>query len=117
MSLKVVDREKRLASRPGGSFRHHRPDNQTANQSGTGCRGDPVDLVERNAGLVERVPDQRCEVVEMGAGRDLGYDPAVMAVLVELRTHQIGADAWLRFTILNHGGGGFVAARFEAQDD
>ena len=54
----------------------------------------------------------------MGAGGDFRHDAAELGMLADLRKDDIRQDAALSVRgPLHHGGGRFVAGRFDAEDD
>ena len=56
MALEMVDRLQRLARRGGQRLGRHQPDDQAADQAGTGRGGDRVDIGQRDAGIGAALP-------------------------------------------------------------
>jgi hypothetical protein len=117
VTFEMVDGEKRFSGGPGETFRHHRADNQTPDQTGSGGGGHPVDLGKRYPSLGERAHDDRVKVLEMGARGDFRDDPAIGRVLRKLRLDQVGSDPRGPRLRGNDSSGCFVAACFDAEDD
>ncbi len=54
----------------------------------------------------------------MGSGGNFRHHAAERRMLVDLRENDVRQDAALSFRIpFHHGGGGFVASRFDAEND
>ena len=92
MAFEVVDRVERLAGGRGQRLRRHQPDDQPADQAGTGGGGDRIDIGEPDAGIGERRLDNAVERLDMGARRDLGNDAAERRMLLDLAEHDVGQD-------------------------
>ena len=114
MPFEVVDGDKRFGVRRGDRLGGHHADDDAADQSRAACRGDAVEIAERDAGIGHGARDDAVEIVEVGARGDFRHDAAIRPVLVELRQHDVGQD---RPVVANDRGGGFVAACFDAEND
>ena len=90
-----------------------------ADQARPGGRGDAIERREGHIGLRHRLGDDAVEGFDMGAGGDFGDDAAERGMLVDLRQHDVGQNAAALAVRgeFDHGGGGFVAGRFDAEDD
>ena len=89
MTFEMVDGKKWFSSRPSQALCHHRTDYQTPDQTGSGGRGNAIDLSKRDPRLREGTSDQAVQVVEMRARRDFGHDPTVRSVFGKLRLDQV----------------------------
>src|SRR6185437_5592144 len=78
-----------------------------------GRRRHGIDLAKPDPGLVERAAHQPVHMVEMRPRRDLGHDPAIGRVLVELRQHDVGADFP---PLADHRHRGLVARGFDPEN-
>ena len=117
MRLEVVDRDQRLAERRGQRLGRGQPDQHAADQPRPGGRGDGVDIAERQPGLRGGAGDDAVEMADMGARREFGHHAAIGGVLLELAAHDVGEDGAAPVGVaLDDGGGGFVAAGFDAQN-
>ena len=114
VALKVIDRDQRLAAchrqRLGGDQADHNP----ADQSRPGRGGNGIDIGEGQPGIGQRAGDQRCQQLRMGARGDFGNDPAIGAVRVVLRGDALRQDHAFAG---DQRSGGFVARRFNAQNE
>ena len=80
--------------RAGGERRRLRgghPDQERADQTRADGHGDAVDVAEPDAGLLERLRQQRVERLHVRAGGDLGHDAAEPLVQVLLAGDQVRA--------------------------
>jgi len=115
MADQMVDRQKRLSrcqrqGLGGGQSYHH-----AANQAGTRRGGDGVHLIQCDAGLGQRLLDQAIQYFQMGAGSDFRHHAPIRRMGFILAEDDIGQDfARSRRRALDHSGGGFVAAGFQA---
>ena len=109
----MIDRDQRLARRVRERLAGDEPDHHPADQAGTGGRGDRVDVRQRESRIGEHGFDERGEAVDMRARRDLRHHAAIGAMLGLLPGDAMREDAAVR---VHQGGRGFVAARFEAED-
>ena len=111
MALQVVDRHERQAPPPRERFRSGQPDEQRADQPRSLRDGNVVDPLE--AGLAERLPDDRQHELEVVPRRDLRYHAAEPRVQVRLGRDDVGAD----FPVLgDHRRGGLVARGLDSED-
>ncbi len=86
MAVQVVDRHERQPAGGGERLRGRDADEQRADQPRALRHGDLLDVVERGAGAVERVVDDRVDELEVVARGDLRHDAA------EARVHALGGD-------------------------
>ena len=116
--LQMVDRDQRLVVHKRDCLGHGQSDDHAADQARSGGRGNAVERGERQLRLVHRLGDDGIERLDMGAGGDFRHHAAERGMLADLRKNDVRQDAALSFRIpLHHGGGGFVAGRFDAEDD
>jgi hydroxymethylbilane synthase len=116
MRLQVIDGNQRF----GGGQRQRlgcgQADNQPADQPRASRHGDAVQLIEPEPGSREGFTDQRVQAFDMGAGGDLRNDPTKSAVLLPLRSDDVGEDApSSRCVAQHHGCRGLIAAGFDAK--
>ena len=108
----MVDGDERKPARPR-DHRRGEADEQRADQSGALGDGEPVDVVQHDLRLAERLTDHGRHELEMPPRRDLRHDAAVLRVQIDLRRDDIREDLPL---LGDHGRRGLVAARLEAED-
>ena len=92
VTVQVVDRRERQPARPRERLRRGDADEQRADQPGPARDGDELDVVERRAGVAERLPHDRQDELQVPPRRDLGHDAAEPRVQVRLRGDDVGAD-------------------------
>ncbi len=114
MAFEMVDRVERLVVHGRDRLGHGDTDDNAADQARPGGRGDAVEIGEADPGLAHGGFDQRAEMLQMRAGGDFGHHATVWLVLVELGEQRLGQHP---APVVDHGGGRFVAARFDAQDN
>ena len=102
-----------LFERQGESFAVGDADEERADEAGALSDGDGVEIGERDFRLLERFADDRDDLAEMFAGGELGDDAAVFAMDVDLRGDDAGENA---AAVGDDGCGGFVAGRFDAEN-
>ena len=119
MRFQMVDRDQRLVVHQRDCFGRGQPDDHAADQAGSGGRGDAVEGGERHLRLAHRLCDDGIERLDMGAGGDFRHDAAEFGMFADLRQDDIGQDAAAppSRSPLDHGGGRFVAGRFDAEND
>ena len=88
----MVDPDERLVVDPGERLREVDPDEQRAGETRPVGDGDRVDVAHRDAGVGQRLVEDRHDPAEMGAGRDLGDDPAGRGVERDLAGDDVGVD-------------------------
>ena len=117
MSLEMVHRIKRLAGCPRDGLAGHQPDDQPTDQPGTRCRSHGIDLLQSDAGALQRLLDQAVQCLDVSTRGDLGNHAAIGAVLVELaQDHVAFDDAGAVFKARDDGRGRFVTARLDAEN-
>jgi hypothetical protein len=109
----VVDRGERLAERPRERPGERDPHEERADQAGSRGDGDSVDLLERRSRIVERRLQDRLDVLQMVARRELGNDAAVRAVERDLGGDDVREDAR---SVLHDSDGRVVAGCLDAED-
>ncbi len=107
----VMDAVQRHPGRVRQRLRPGQAHLQRARQAGPGGDGDRVDLVQPQSGLVEGLPDDRVEGVQVRAGGDLGHDAAEAGVLVHARRHHVREQ----FAVPHDSRAGLVARRLDPQ--
>jgi hypothetical protein len=83
--LDVVDADERLAERVSHRLGVGQPDEQRADEARPLRHGHAVNLLPADARALERLRDHQADLVEVLARGDLGHDPAVLLVQVNLR--------------------------------
>ena len=117
VALQMVDRVERLSGGARQRLARHQADDETADEAGSRGCGDRVDIRQLAAALRQRLADQPVEDLDMGARGDFRHDAAEGGVFLELRADHVGDDpAATVIPALDHGGGGLVAARLDAED-
>ncbi len=110
MGLQMVDGDERFGLRHGDGLGGHDADQQSADQTGSGGCRHRVDVVERQAGLVQGLLDQAIEGIDMGARGNLGHNAAIGRMRGQLRQDDIAADDRLAICpALDNRCGGLVA--------
>ncbi|MNV85116.1 hypothetical protein D3C71_1790450 [compost metagenome] len=84
VAFEVIDGIEWLAGCARDRLAGHQPDDQAADQTGTTCRSNGVDVGKRDAGPEQRFLDQRVERLDMGARGNLRNHAAIGAVLFQL---------------------------------
>src|SRR5581483_7209544 len=94
------------------------PDDDAADQAGSGRGGDGVEVGESDLRITQGSSDDAVERLDMGAGSDLRHHAAEGGMIGNLREDDVGEDpaAAVR-PPLDHRGRGLVAARLDAEDD
>ncbi len=110
--LDVVDADERLSAGVRERLRVADADEQRADEPRSARDGDSVDLVDRDARLVERLVDDRADLLEVLARRDLGHDAPVDAVRRDLRRDDVRANM---AAVLDDGRRGLIARRLDAE--
>ena len=77
MGLEMIDGNEGFAQGERDGLAGRQADDDAADEAGTGRRRDGIDLGDRHAGLGDGAFDEPVQHLDMGAGRDLGHDPAV----------------------------------------
>ena len=76
-----------------------------------------IDLAEAEPGFFKCLRDQQVEHLEVRPRGDLGNDASERPMLFELAADSVRADdASSRTRAADHGGGGLVTARLDAED-
>ena len=105
VALQVVDRDQRQPPRRGNRLRGADPDQEGADQAGTGGDRHRLDLVERGARLAQGSLDHRRGQLEVVAGGDLRHDAPEPLMGGGLGGDHIGEDA----RAVEHGRAGVIA--------
>ena len=116
--LEMVDRHQRLAGDQRDRLGGGQPHDHAADQAGPGGGGDAVEIGEAHARLLHRLRDDQVERLDVGARGDLRHHAAERRVLLDLRQHDVGADAaGPGHRPLDHRRRGLVAGRLDAEHD
>src|SRR6266446_1884782 len=92
MTLEMIDRDQRNTECIAQTLRSRHADQQRADEARSGRHRDLFDIAPRGVRFVERAADQRKEMLQMFARRDLRNDAAEGAMALDLRGNQIDAD-------------------------
>ena len=92
----MVQRHERLARPQRQRLGKADPDNHTADQARPGGRHHTVEGIDTDSGLVEGALDDLIDLFDMGAGRDLGHNTAVLAYAVPLAENSVGQNPTAR---------------------
>ena len=114
----VVDAPERQPAGGGEALGEHHAGQHPADQPGAGGDGDGVEVGEPDAGPAERGGGDEVQPLGVGAGGDLGHDPAIGVVQRVLADDLGGEDLGARpaGAGADHRGGGVVAAALDAED-
>ena len=115
MPLQMVDGDQRLSGCHGDGLGRHQPDDDPADEAGACGGGHCVDVIEADAGFRHGFGHDPVQHGDMGAGGDFRHHAAEFGVLVNLRADDVGED-FRRLRPAHNGGGGFVAAGFDAKN-
>jgi hypothetical protein len=116
MRFEVIDRHQRLAVDERDRLGGGQPDNDAADQAGTGRGRHAVDPVERGAGVGHGLADDAVERFHVGTRRDFGNHAAKDGMVAVLRQHHVGQDlARPLAAALHHRGRGLVASGFDSE--
>ncbi len=113
MPVEVVDRSERQPARPGERLRRGDADEEGTDQARAARHRDEVDVVERCAGIGERLANDRQHELEVPSRRDLGHDAPELRVEVGLRGDDVRADLAV---VRDERRGGLVARGLERED-
>jgi hypothetical protein len=114
MRFQVVDGQVGNAPRRRDALAERRADQQPADQPRPRRRRHGREVARRDPGLVQHVPNQRRQVLQMRARRDLRHHAAIGGVVGELAQHRLGQH---RPVAGQDGRGGLVTTAFKAQHD
>jgi hypothetical protein len=114
--LQMVDREQGLVGHQRQGLGGDEPHQQPADQPRPRRHGDAVEVGEAGLGPFEGPGHQTVQHLHMGAGGDLGHDPAIGGVLGDLAQHLVRADRGHPLGIdRDHRRRGLVAGRLDAE--
>ena len=88
----MIDRDQRLAGRQGQPLADEQADHHPADQARTGSRRDRIDFADRYVGLVQHLPDQARQDLDMGASGDFRNHAAERAMRVILSDDGLRED-------------------------
>ena len=113
VALEVVDPDERHVVDPGERLGEVDADQQRAGQARSVGDRDRVDVVPGRAGVGPRLVEDRHDPAQVGAGGDLGHDPAGRGVERDLRGDDVGVDPP---AVLDQRDARLVARRFDGED-
>ena len=111
--VKVIDRRERQPPGPGDRLRRGNPDEQGADQTGTGGHSDELDIVELRVRFAQRLSDDGRDQLEVAARRNLRDDTPVLCVQFRLGRNDVGEDRSVR---RDQRGGCLVARSLQAEN-
>jgi len=95
MSLQMVDRNQGQASRQSDSLAKAQPDHDATDQTGPCGGGHAIKRLMADAGLAHGPARHARDHLDMAASRDLGHDPAIGRMVVDLGMDHAGQDGRL----------------------
>src|SRR5256886_12003975 len=114
MRLEVVDLHVGQTGRERQRLRRAHADQQRAGETRSVTGGDGVELAGlQDARFHERLVDDGIDELDVGAAGELGHDPAVGSVELDLAGHDGRAHLP---AVLHHRGGRLVARRLDPED-
>ncbi len=113
MGFQMIDGDERQFPRRRQGLARHHADQHPADQARARRGGDGIDPVPADARLRQGRFDHRVDLIQMGAGRDLGHNPGEGLVLGQLLMNHVGQHL---ASVADDGGGGFVTTGFDAQN-
>ena len=113
VALEVVDPDERHVVDPGERLREVDPDEQRPGESGAVGDGDRAHVRPIGSGIGPCLIEHRHDPAQVGPGGHLGNDPASGGVERHLRGDDVRTD---HPAVLDQGDAGFVAGRFDRQD-
>ena len=116
MPLQMIDRDQRQAARESHSLAEAQAHHHPADQARPGGGGDSVQTVIAQPGLFHGAADDAVDHLDMAARRDLGNDPAIGRMVIDLAVHHRRQHR--RLTVRrepHHGGRRLVATGLEAE--
>ena len=117
MALEVIDRQKRLAMGKRYGLGHGEADDDATQQARPGGRCHAIECAELQPRFLHGIGDQPVEMGDMGAGGEFRHDAAIGRMVRDLRQHDIRQNPARPVSIApHHGGGGFVAGGFDAEN-
>ena len=112
--VNVVDRNKRNVVCIGERFCKVDPDQQRADQPRVRGHRNRADVRERYARCVKRFVGDTRDRFNVRTARNLGNNPAVEPVNLNLGRNDVGADSANPVAHFHHCGGGLVAGAFHS---
>src|SRR2546427_7509091 len=92
VAFDVIHRRERLVFRESECFRIGEPNKKRSDQSWSRCCCNPIDSIQIEAGIGERLVHNRLYLQEMFARSELRNNPAVRRVSFYLRVNNVGKD-------------------------
>ena len=92
MALHVIDTHQRKPSAIGKSLRLSDSDQKSPYQTRTKGYSNGVNIIERNSGIRERLPDNTIDVHDMVTRCQFRHDAAVNSMYRDLRRYDIRQD-------------------------
>ena len=109
----MVDRDQRQAPRQAQGFCIRQPHQQRPDQPWPHRRRHRRQVLQPRSGTLQGLPHHRDDRPQVFARRQFRNHPPVLSVGVHLGGHHTGKH---EFAVFHHGGGGFIARRFDRQD-
>lgn len=116
MPGEMIDPDERQVACGGQPLGAHHPRHDAANQPGSGGCSDPVQRIETQPRFLHRLFHAEIEPFGMGARSDFGYDATKGRMQVRLTGDDRGQYFGTPIVQAHDGGGGIVAARFDAEE-
>ena len=124
MPFQVMDTQQGLVPSRGQTSGHPCPDQQSTRQSGAARERHHINLCGLNTRLVQNGLRQGNDPANVVSAGQLGHHPAIGLVHFNLRVKGLGQqsgpcgrDAGFRFSGFDQGHAGFIARRFNAQNN
>jgi hypothetical protein len=118
MAFQVINRDERLFVDEGDCFAGHHADDHPADEARPAGRRHRIEVAIADPRLRHRLPHQPVQPVQVRAGGDFRDHAAIGPVILQLRRDQIGSNPSSQAVgVRHHGGGGFIATGFDAQND
>ena len=113
MTFQMVDPQQRLARSPGQGLCSRQPHQQRAYQTGTVRNSHPVNPVQRHLGIFQGRVNDRHDVFNMFAGRNLRHHAPVFPVNGNLGGNDVAQHVP---SVFNYRSSRFVTAAFNSQN-
>ena len=116
--LEVMHGDERAPAAERDRLAGDQPDDEAADQPGTGRRRDRIEVAKADARLAHRLARDEVEALDVGARGDLRHHAPVGPVPLPLRAHDVRQDAPAAVgRAPDDGGRRLVAARLEAENE
>jgi hypothetical protein len=98
----------------GNRLGGHHTDDKAADQAGTGCRRNTIQIREGEGRFGHRCGNHAFEPLKMGAGGDFGHDAAIGPMGVDLGHQALAADGAI---VADHRRRRFIATGLNSKDN